>query len=112
MLVQRTIISTYESSHNYNSTSVFLCSIYKSQIAYSSAVAGASPPKDGKEIDGKEIDGKEKPPPDDSFFAGFGASSLTGFTNFGFGAACFLWRSTSTACLCGDLTPKPSRPLA
>ena len=60
----------------------------------------------------KEIDGKEKPPPDDSFFAGFGASSLTGFTNFGFGAACFLWRLTSTAALCGDKTPKPSRPLA
>jgi len=79
----------------------------RKQLAYSSAGAGASPPrlgKDGKEMDGKEMDGKEKPP-EDSFFAGFGAYSLTGLTNFGFGAAFFLAISTSTALLCGDSTP-------
>ena len=71
--------------------------------------AGASPPKlgkDGKDTDGISMLGKENGSPPPSFFAGFGASALSGLTNFFIGEAAFLAFASSIALCSGETTPK------
>jgi hypothetical protein len=50
--------------------------------------------------------GKENGSPPPSFFAGFGASALSGLTNFFIGEEAFLAFASSIALCSGETTPK------